>query len=291
MFIAWQRVALGATGTYERDDCPHPVKAVGREAMRPVVREAFRVDGKPRNRVIARPGDSVRRCCLADRNPIAIGRFWLSVKRRAHEATLRIGLAREVYTRAEEALWRDKTGWLFDELAKTVPELTADEECLYDLFERDEPLPAGATGRGFAARLEAARARVEAYQKTKRRSEQADEWWLRVEPPPGYDKKAAERKRDAAHALWAEAFRRLHGDHFADFRARRQRTLERVEAAIVSSEAAAVLGLRWPCTALELKAAWRRTAKTAHPDQGGTVEAFRAAKAAHEVLAAALDLA
>jgi curved DNA-binding protein CbpA len=36
-----------------------------------------------------------------------------------------------------------------------------------------------------------------------------------------------------------------------------------------------VLGLSWPCTAAEVKAAYWRLSKKVHPDVGGSAEAFR----------------
>jgi hypothetical protein len=290
MYLSWQRVELGSTGTYQRGDCPHPTKGLGREAIRPIVRHAHRVDGKPRNVVVARPGPLVRRCCLDAGNPIALGRFWSGVRNRTEEEILRIGLAREVYTSLQLELWRDRVCWLYREMEKTVPEVGGPDRTLYDLFERPERR--GAPGaRGFEAQLEEARARVEAYQRTKRRSETPRDWWLRTEPPPDYDRKRAERERDAAQALWAEAYGRMHDgsgwrERVSDFRAgfAQARGLDGAPAA------AKALGLAWPCSVAEFKAAWRRLVKTAHPDQGGTAEAFRAAKAAHDSLTVALGL-
>lgn len=290
--MAWQRKPLSARGIDDRSDCPHPSEGLGRETIKPVVRVAFRIDGKPRNRVIARPGDAIRRCCVEAGDPIALARFWSSVRWRHNEATLRIGLAREVYDVLELEMWRDRRSWLDAELAKVVREPTADEQRLYDLFER----PEGHDGRGaaFAERLEVARRRLGAYQRTKRRSESPCEWWLRTDPPPGYDRKRAERQRDADAALFSEAFGRMYiGPDHREQRGNWRQRFAHVEAAAKAGgapAAAELLGLRWPCTAAELKAAWRRVAKATHPDQGGTAEGFRAAKAAHDSLAAALGV-
>lgn len=47
-----------------------------------------------------------------------------------------------------------------------------------------------------------------------------------------------------------------------------------------------LLGLTWPCTGQEVKQAFRLQAKTAHPDAGGSNEAFQALhKAYQEALA------
>jgi hypothetical protein len=45
-----------------------------------------------------------------------------------------------------------------------------------------------------------------------------------------------------------------------------------------------ILGLSDDCTEHEIKAAWKRAARTTHPDVGGTDEAFRQARLAFEVL-------
>jgi hypothetical protein len=42
----------------------------------------------------------------------------------------------------------------------------------------------------------------------------------------------------------------------------------------VDTGALAALGLRWPCTVAEVKAAYRERVKVAHPDCGGSAEAF-----------------
>jgi hypothetical protein len=52
--------------------------------------------------------------------------------------------------------------------------------------------------------------------------------------------------------------------------------------------AAQVLGLRWPYTADDLKAAYRRLAKEHHPDAGGSAAAFRRVQEAYERLAATI---
>lgn len=53
-------------------------------------------------------------------------------------------------------------------------------------------------------------------------------------------------------------------------------------------EVIARLGLSWPCTAADVKRAYRRLSHEAHPDKGGDAEAFRALRVAYEQ---ALELA
>lgn len=294
MALTWRR---GPAGEGEgRPDCPHAEGGAAVEVLAPFV--VATDDG----RRLATPADPICCACLAAEDPIALARFSDSKRCRFREAILRIGLAREVYERLEEEFWRDHP-WLDVELRKTVREPTIDESRLRDLFERPEPLPedegafGGPADVDFAVRLSDARARLDAWQRTKRRGELPREWWLRVAPPPqswfGVRAKLERAREEALFDRAMEIF--LHGPDWRD----RPRTLqERLEAMMGGAEAgralagapaaAAALGLGWPCTAAELKAAWRRFAKAAHPDQGGTVEAFRAGKAAHETLARAL---
>jgi hypothetical protein len=291
MALVWRTGTVGRPGEPPHD-CPHAEGGAGVEALTPVV--VATADGRD----LARPADPICVACLADGCPIALARFDDSKRQRFRDAILRIGLASEVYDPLEEAFWRDRP-WCDVELRKTVRAPTPDEARLYDLFERPEPLPesAGCFGAladvAFAVRLSDARARLDAWQRTKRRSEQAREWWLRVEPPPA-SWFGARAKLERAHAE-ARFDRAL--DVFLDgpgWRDRPRTLQERLEALVGGAddhrapEAARSLGLRWPCTAAELKAAWRRVAKVAHPDRGGSAEAFRAAKAAHDQLARAL---
>ncbi len=44
----------------------------------------------------------------------------------------------------------------------------------------------------------------------------------------------------------------------------------------------AALGLAWPCTAQEVRQAFRARAKTVHPDAGGSSEAFQALYRAYQ---------
>lgn len=47
---------------------------------------------------------------------------------------------------------------------------------------------------------------------------------------------------------------------------------------------AAALGLAWPCAEADVRSAFRRKAKTTHPDVGGSAEAFVALKESHDRL-------
>jgi hypothetical protein len=50
-----------------------------------------------------------------------------------------------------------------------------------------------------------------------------------------------------------------------------------------------VLGLRWPCTREEVKAAYRSLATQHHPDRGGDPEQFKKVQAAHDRFLQTLD--
>lgn len=52
----------------------------------------------------------------------------------------------------------------------------------------------------------------------------------------------------------------------------------------LSIKACAVLGVHWPVNADEVKKAYRKLAKEAHPDAGGSEERFRQVQEAYEVL-------
>lgn len=54
--------------------------------------------------------------------------------------------------------------------------------------------------------------------------------------------------------------------------------------------AAQQLGVRWPCSAEEVKAAYRREALRCHPDHGGSAERFKIIVAARQVLDHALGV-
>jgi hypothetical protein len=49
------------------------------------------------------------------------------------------------------------------------------------------------------------------------------------------------------------------------------------------------LGVEWPCTSDEIRAAWRRVARTTHPDAGGSPEQFIEARRAYEQALASLE--
>ncbi len=54
------------------------------------------------------------------------------------------------------------------------------------------------------------------------------------------------------------------------------------ERALEAPECLQALGLPWPCTADEVRTAYRRLARRAHPDGGGSHDAFLALQAAYE---------
>jgi hypothetical protein len=264
VFVEWRRKPLSEKGD-ERGGCSHAAAGLGRETIKPVVRHAFRLDGEPRNVVVARPACSVRRCCLADpADPIARGRFWQSARHRAGEARASLAAGGSGMRPLETELWRDRLPWLFGELAKVVPELTHDEQVIYDLFGRPEGhFLSGVELEGYAGRLKAARRRAAAYLRGRRPGESAHAWWCRVEPPPS-------RVRVSAEDVFARGFGAAGGP---------------------PAGALAALGLRWPCSPDEAKSAFKRAAAAAHPDAGGSAEAFRRVTSAYQDVQESLGLA
>lgn len=125
--------------------------------------------------------------------------------------------------------------------------------------------------------------------------------WSVAERPRDASPPVDERRhqRDASR-LDDEDFRRRLDEAFADLeRKLRDALRERVRVSVVEDQMSAdmrtlmqpsmvLLGLGdvsgWP-DAVELKRAWRTTARRTHPDAGGTNESFSAARAAYERLA------
>jgi hypothetical protein len=64
----------------------------------------------------------------------------------------------------------------------------------------------------------------------------------------------------------------------------------RADANLSPELAAAMLGLAWPCTADELAAAYKRAARIAHPDAGGSDAAMKKINEARDVLRAAVGV-
>lgn len=60
--------------------------------------------------------------------------------------------------------------------------------------------------------------------------------------------------------------------------------LDSIRFALATGQDAAALGLVYPFTANDVRAAFRRKAREAHPDTGGSAEAFVALKASHDRL-------
>jgi hypothetical protein len=77
-------------------------------------------------------------------------------------------------------------------------------------------------------------------------------------------------------------FRPRHSPRDAFFYASEDDALRDVEAALTSRHAwCATLGVRFPCSADSIKAAYRRLARSAHPDAGGDPSVFRAVEQAY----------
>jgi DnaJ-domain-containing protein 1 len=77
-------------------------------------------------------------------------------------------------------------------------------------------------------------------------------------------------------------FRHRLSHHDMYFYAREEDGIRDVEATLTSKHAwCATLGVQFPCSAETVKAAYRRLAKTAHPDAGGDPTRFRAVEQAY----------
>ena len=320
VFVAWQRKALSESGSRRYswelefgEACACPPQGLGREKLTPVVRRAFRLGGKPRSEVVCRPACGIRRCCLENAaDPLARVHFWREFDRKRDETLRTVDPDESPHL---VAAYVGNGGWLWKELAKVVAKPTDDERALFDLFiwpgECFEPATMVEDRR---RRLAEARVRLEAYKGTRRRGETPTQWLERRHA----EERAAEERRRAEESAerrrrWVEWMMSPPGtpppESFVppDWQRLRDGWLEGEAAARRAradgnpwqwgrpssagpSVAAATLGVRWPCTPADLKSAFRRAALRTHPDQGGTAEAFRAAKAAHDEIAKALGL-
>jgi hypothetical protein len=67
-------------------------------------------------------------------------------------------------------------------------------------------------------------------------------------------------------------------EFFAAYRMARQLNPE----VVLPPQCVIILGLSWPCTRQEIKQAFRTKVKTAHPDNGGSSEAFQSLYKAYQ---------
>jgi hypothetical protein len=105
---------------------------------------------------------------------------------------------------------------------------------------------------------------------------------LRVELSSGQAKGLGYRLRREGLSIQSDVRRRKREE------AERAARLEADRRTAGFGHALAVLGLSWPCTAGEVKAAYRRLALASHPDRGGSAEGFRQVREAYERVAGAI---
>lgn len=259
MFVAWQRKPLSASGALrEHDDCAHARTGLGREKITPVVRRSFRLGGKPRNEVICRPAGAIRRCCAeSSDDPVARVRFWRAFERKREE-TLRTA-DRDV-TPWLVAAYVGNHGWLRRELAEVVrPPTVAESELVeampWPMF--GEVVTLEDIARERAECLAAAVERRARWRAARRPGEPYLVWAM----------------RDLHEAVDAEARAKARADAFG---------APAPSSSMTAGDAALTLGLTWPCSADVAKAAYRRAMLGAHPDRGGSPEAFRRVQAAYD---------
>lgn len=298
--------------------CACEPTGLGREKLTPVVQRALRVGGKPRTEVICRPAQGIRRCCLeSPDDPIARVGFWRAFEHQRDETLRTVDPDASPLL---VAAYIGNGGWLRKELAKVVRPPTADEKALawfytwpgYSLGSAAEHT------RWRREGLAKARERLEAYKQGRRPGEGPCEWNSRVcaEAQAERGRRQAE-EREALRRRWeawvysppgtpppsspvpadwqqlrdgwlhVEAASRAAGGTGwgwgrAGGASRQAPPSGRTPAVGSPAAAAHVLGLRWPCSADEAKAAFRRGALKAHPDRGGSDAAFVRLKAAYD---------
>jgi hypothetical protein len=264
MFIFWKKTPL-SDRAYTDPHCVHA--GPGRLTLTPVVKQAYRENGKPRNRTLWRPSRGIRSCCIADaHDPTARVAWW----RQFEEGFSGMAAALD---EGERARLQEHHAAIRTEVAKVIPlPSLADEVLWWSMVTLpQDPRPGESSQQQRARLLDEARRSVEerlrpSWEKERRYWQQKAETARRA--PPG------DRRR-------AEAGGASSGPQ-ADTQAARGRR----KAADATPWFFRELGLTWPCTEEELKTAWRRGVKLHHPDQGGSNSAFIAFKSAYD---AAMD--
>jgi len=240
MFVHWKKVPL-SDRAYRDPYCSHA--GPGRSTLTPLIKESYRKGGKPRNRTLWRPSRGIRTCCVEDKNdPTARVEWW-------QQFEIDFWRLQEGLDESERARLREHYKWITDEIAQVVPRPSPAEEALWFCMKSlQQPWRSGETFEQRRTRLlQEARRLVEERQRL---------WW---ETERGFWRQKAET---------------------AQREPPRERTAGSTQAPGPKKAADTTpwfireLGLTWPCTEEDVKAAWRRGVKTRHPDQGGSSEAF-----------------
>ncbi|WP_437796467.1 hypothetical protein [Sorangium sp. So ce693] len=260
MFIFWKKTPL-SDRVYADPYCVHT--GPGRLTLIPLVKQAYRENGKPRNRTLWRSSRGIRTCCIADINdPAARVAWWQDFEQDFLRA-----IAHLEEVDGERLL--DHYEWIRDELAKMIPQPSLADEtlwwCMMSLSQ--DPRPGERPHEQRVRLVEEARRSMEErlrplWEQERRYWQREAETARRARPRDGHRAKAG----GAAPGSQAEARAAAGPRNAADampwfFRE---------------------LGLTWPCTEADVKAAWRRGVKHHHPDQGGSNAGFIAFKNAYD---------
>jgi hypothetical protein len=253
MFIFWKKTPL-SDRVYSDPHCIHT--GPGRFTLTPVLKESYRKDGKPKNRTVWRSSRGIRSCCIedsADPTPRVI--WWQEFEQDFERLVMDPD-------GAEGERLLDSYPRLKEDLAKVIPPPSLAEEALwFCMMSLVQDPRVGESPQQRRARL------LDEAQRTL--DERIRPWWEN------------ERRSWRERAEKAEKARRApprdHHRADADGATRGPR-----KAADTTPSFFRELGLTWPCTEREVKAAWRRGVKLRHPDQGGSSPAFIAFKTAYE---------
>lgn len=248
MFIHWKKTPI-SDRSYADPYCIHA--GPGRSTLTPMLKQSYRDGGKPRNRTLWRPPRGIRTCCIADvHDPIARVAWWQAFEPDFLEV---VG----ILDNAAGQRLLNEYEWIRDEVAKVIRQPSLAEEVLWWCVQSlPKDLRPGESRQQRHARLvdEARRSvedRLRPLWERERRYWQEKTEAARREPP-------RERAGGGAPAPGPQ------------------------KAADPTPWFIRELGLTWPCTEADVKAAWRRGVKTRHPDQGGSSEAFITFKKAYD---------
>jgi hypothetical protein len=252
MFIFWKKTPLSGR-VYTDPYCPHT--GPDRLTLTPVVKQAYRENGKPRNRTLWRPSRGIRSCCIADtHDPTARVAWWQDFE----EGFSRMAAALD---EGERARLQEHHDTIRDEVAKVIPLPSLADEVLWWCMGGlpQDPRPGEGPQKRRVRILDEARRRVEERLRPSWESERR--YWQEQ----------------------AEAARRRPP------RPQAETTPGPKKAADATPWFLRELGLAWPYTEEDVKVAWRRGVKLHHPDQGGSDAAFIAFKSAYDAAMAFLQ--
>jgi hypothetical protein len=253
MFIFWKKTLL-SDRVYSDPHCIHT--GPGRFTLTPVLKEAFRKEGKPRNRTLWRASRGIRSCCIEDSaDPTPRVTWWLFFEKDFQQAQV----GRD---QAEVARLHAYYPRLKEDLAKVIlrPSLAEDALwfCMMSLVQ--DPRIGESPQQRRARLLGEARRTLD---------EKIRPWWEN------------ERRYWQDRAEKAEAARRAppRDHHQADGGTAAPGPRKATDSTPWFFRE---LGVSWPCTEKDVKDAWRRGVKVRHPDQGGSSPAFIAFKRAYD---------